>query len=41
MLFPDRMWDGSSEFEFQVHGRSDSDYASNKDNRHRISGEVV
>ena len=35
------MWRGSSEFEFRIHGRSDSDYAANKDDRHSISEEVV
>jgi len=41
VLFPDRMWDGSSEFKFQIHGRSDSDYAANKDDMRSISGGVV
>ena len=41
VLFPDRMWDGSSEIKFRIHGRSDSDYAANKDDRRSISGGVV
>ena len=35
------MWDGNSEFMFQICGRSDSDYAANKDDRRSISGGVV
>ena len=41
VLFPDRMWDGSSEIKFRIHGRSDSDFAANKDDRRSISGGVV
>jgi hypothetical protein len=41
VLYPDRMWDGSSDFKFRIHGRSDSDYAANKDDRRSISGGVV
>jgi hypothetical protein len=37
------MWDSSSEseFKFQIHGRSDLNYAANKNDRHNISGGVV
>ena len=35
------MWDGSSEIKLKIHGRSDSDYAANKDDRRSISGGVV
>ena len=31
VLFPDKAWDGSSEFKFQIDGRSDLHYATNKD----------
>ncbi len=41
VLFPDHKWDGSSEIKFRIHGRCDSDYAANKDDRHSISGGVV
>jgi len=41
VLFPDQMWTGRSEFKFWIHGRSDADYAANKDDRHSISGGVV
>ena len=41
VLFPDQKWDGSSEIKFRIHGRSDSDYAANKDDRRSISGGVV
>ena len=41
VLFPDQMWDGSSEIKFRIHGRSDSDFAANKDDRRRISGGVI
>jgi hypothetical protein len=41
VLFPDRMWTDCSEFKFKIRGRSDSDYAANKDDRRSISGGVV
>lgn len=41
VLFPDKAWDGSSEFKFQIHGRSDLDNATNEDDRQRISNSVV
>jgi len=41
VLFPDGIWDSSSEFKFRIHGRSDSDYAANKDDMRSISGGVV
>ncbi len=37
-LAPTRLWDGSSDFEFIIHGRSDSDYAANTDDRRSVSG---
>ncbi len=37
VLYPNRLWDGSLEFKFRIHGRSDSDYAANKYDRHSIS----
>ena len=37
VLSPDETWDGSKEFKFRVHGRSDSDYAMNKDDQKSIS----
>ena len=41
VLYPDRLWNGSSEFKFQIDGRSDSDYAANKNDRRIISRGVV
>ena len=38
MLSPDTVWNGSKEFKFTIHGRSDSDYAGNKDDRISVSG---
>jgi len=38
VLNPDGVWDGSKNFVFVIHGRSDSDYASNTDDRRSISG---
>ena len=32
------MWNGEENFEFVLHGRSDSDYATNKDDRRSVSG---
>ena len=29
VLSPDRIWDGSKDFEFHIHGKSDPDYAMN------------
>ena len=41
VLSPDQIWDGSKSFEFHIHGRSDADYATNKDNGKSISGGQV
>ena len=38
MLSPDTVWNGSKEFEFTIHGRSDLDYAGNTDDRRSVSG---
>ena len=38
VLSPDALWDGSKTFKLKIHGRSDSDYAGNTDDRKRISG---
>ena len=38
VLAPDTIWDGSMDFEFTIHGRSDSDYAANTDDRRSVSG---
>ena len=38
VLAPDTIWNGDREFEFTVHGRSDSDYAGNTDDRRSVSG---
>ena len=41
VLSSKRIWNGEKEFEFCIHGRSDSDYATNKDDRKSISGRRV
>ena len=38
VLDPDTVWDGSRKFKFMIHGRSDSDYAANTDDRRSVSG---
>ena len=38
VLAPDTIWDGNKDFEFRIHGRSDSDYAANTDDRRSVSG---
>ena len=38
VLAPDRIWDGSQSFKWQIFGRSDSDYAAKTDDRRSISG---
>ena len=38
VLSPTRIWNGNKDFEFRIHGRSDSDYATNKDDRKSIFG---
>ena len=38
VLSPDTLWDGSKKFKFKIHGRSDSDFSGNKDDRRSISG---
>lgn len=41
VLRPDRMWDGSINHKFRIHGRSDSDYAANTDDRRSVTGARV
>ena len=36
-----RTWDGSKDFEFVLHGRADSNYATNPDDRKSVSGSRV
>ena len=36
MLAPDTAWNGSRKFKFRIHGRSDSDYAANTDDRRSV-----
>ena len=38
VLSPDTLWNGNKSFHFRIHGRSDSDYAANTDDRRSISG---
>ena len=40
-LKPVGIWDGSKEYEFEISGLSDSDYAKDPDNRRSISGTSV
>ena len=37
----DMLWDGSKKLKFKIHGRSDSDYAGNTDDRRSILGSRV
>ena len=41
VLEPTRICDGSKDFEFRIHGRSDSDYATNPDDRKSVSSSRV
>jgi len=41
VLRPEGTWNGDKKYEFVVHGRSDSDYAGNTDDRRSISGGTV
>ena len=41
VLEPTRIWDGSKDFEFKIHGRADSDYATNPDDRKSVLGSRV
>ena len=38
VLAPTTLWNGVKGFKFRIHGRSDSDYAGNTDNRKIITG---
>lgn len=38
VLHPNRTWDGSKDFKFQIVARSDSNYASNTDDRRSVTG---
>ena len=38
LLAPKRLWDGNPDFEFEIHGRPDSDYAINPDHRRHVCG---
>ena len=40
-LRPDSTWDGSADFEFEIKGRSDTNYAQDPDNRHSVTGTRV
>ena len=40
-LKPRRSWDGNREFEFEIEGWSDSDYANDVENRRSVSGWAV
>ena len=40
-LKPQQLWDGSKNFVWVIRGRSDSDYAKNKDDRKSVSGSVT
>jgi hypothetical protein len=41
VIAPDCIWGGSVDFLFRIHGRSDSEYAANTDDRRSISGARV
>ena len=41
VLSPDQIWDGNKNFKFCIHGRSDLDNATNKDDQKSISGGQV
>ena len=41
VLKPRRMYDGSKDFEFEISGTSDSDYANNPERRRCVSGGVT
>ena len=41
VIEPDSVWNGDKDFEFEIHGHSDSDYAGNVDDRRSISGGQV
>lgn len=38
ILTPNAKWDGSQEFEFEITGKSDSDYAKEAEKRRSVSG---
>jgi hypothetical protein len=38
VLAPKQVWSGDMSFEFRISGRSDSDYASCKDDRRSVTG---
>lgn len=38
VLHPNRTWDGSKDFKFQIGARSDSNYASNTDDKRSVTG---
>ena len=40
-LRPDQAWDGSKDFEFEIRGRSDTDYAKDPETRHSVTGTRV
>ena len=37
VIEPDSVWNGGNDFKFKIHGRSDSDYAANTDDRQSVS----
>ena len=41
VLYPNRVWEGSSEFKFRIHAKLNFDYVANKDGQHSISGGAV
>lgn len=41
VIAPSRVWNCEPDFEFRIHGRSDSDYATNPDDRRSVSGSRV
>ena len=38
ILAPTTLWNGEKDFKFRIHGRSDSDYTGNTDDRKSITG---